>query len=352
MTWGSQNTEDEAHEQLDAFVAAGGNLIDTAELYPVPPDPKYTGETELIIGRWLAKHPDLRSRVIIATKVAGPMPRNFVSAAREKALTGTLDPAAPLPRLVPEQIERGLAASLARMQTDYVDLLQLHWPDRYTPLWGNNVYMKELEGKHEQQPRSSEERVPFDDVVRCLGALIEKGTIKAWGLSNETSYGVCEWVHAARRCGVPPPVTIQNDFSLLDRRFESELAETCSSVNHNVGLLAYGPLAGGTLSGKGYSEPGSRHVLFPNFQARYHCPASRDAAEKYAQLAHSKGLSPTTLALAWAYSRHFMTSVIIGATKMKHLLENIEAASIVLDKDTLHAIDAIHRAARNPNLRS
>ena len=174
---------------------------------------------------------------------------------------------------------------------------------------------------------------------------------QAWGLSNETTYGVCEWVAACRRCGVPPPVSIQNDFSLLDRRFESELAEACSDVNHNIGLLAYGALCGGTLSGKGFTE-GSRHKLFPTFQSRYHCEASRAAAARYAEIARAQGLSPATLALAWAFSRFFMTSVIIGATKMEQLMENIAAADVVLSNEVLAKIDAVHAEMRNPNVRN
>jgi aryl-alcohol dehydrogenase-like predicted oxidoreductase len=277
------------------------------------------------------------------------MPVNFVSAAREKALSGKRDEAAPLPRLVPAQIEHALAASLARLKTPYVDLLQLHWPDRYTSLWGASVYDKRQEAGHSQQQRPLADRTPFDDVVRCLGALLAKGTIRAWGLSNETSFGVCAWSAACARLGVAGPVSIQNDFSLLDRRFESELAEACSAVNHDVRLLAYGSLCGGTLSGKGYSDD-SRHKLFPNFQARYHCPASRAAAARYADIARAAGMSPATLALAYAYGRHFMGSVIIGATSVAQLLENVAAAEVTLPKEVLQQIDAVHAEIRNPNV--
>lgn len=156
---------------------------------------------------------------------------------------------------------------------------------------------------------------------------------------------------ACRRCGVAPPVSIQNDFSLLDRRFESELAEACSDVNHNIGLLAYGALCGGTLSCKGYTD-GSRHKLYPGFQGRYHCEASRAAAARYADIARAEGLSPATLALAWAFGRSFMASVIIGATRHEQLVENIKAADVVLSKETLAKIDAVHTELRNPNLRN
>jgi aryl-alcohol dehydrogenase-like predicted oxidoreductase len=288
-------------------------------------------------------------------QVAGPTPRNFISSEREKTLTGEADPSAPLPRLVPDQVRRALAASLKRLKTSYVDLYQLHWPDRYTPLWGNAQYRKEKELGHEQQERpENDTRVPFDEVVLCMGELIEAGLIKAWGLSNETSFGVCTWVEAAKRLGVPPPCSIQNDFSLCDRRFESELAETCSSVNCNLGLLAYGALNGGMLSGKyagGQKPEGARHTLFANFQARYTFAKSLAASEKYSAIAKEAGLTPAQLALAWAYSRHYMASVIIGATKQEQLLECVMAAEIELSKATLAAIEAVHMDHRNPNLR-
>jgi len=293
---------------------------------------------------------------VIATKVAGPTPANFIPANREKTLSGEWDNSAPLPRLVPEQIKRALAASLVRLKTNYVDLYQLHWPDRYVPLWGSTVYQKGLEEKHQQQPRdSSSERVSFDEVVRCMGELLEAGTIKAWGVSNETSFGVCQWAAACERLGVSPPVSIQNDLSLVDRRFESELAETCSDIHCNLGLIAYGCLNGGVLSGKyadGAKPAKARHSLFPNFQARYHCEASLAAAAKYAAIARQAGLTPTQLALGWAYSRHFMAAVIIGATSVEQLQENCAAADLELPKSVLQQCDAVHAEIRNPNLRN
>lgn len=251
---------------------------------------------------------------------------------------------------------RAVAASLKRMKTDYIDLYQLHWPDRYTPLWGSHVYQKSMEGLHSQQPRPNpEDRVPFDDVVKCLGELLEEGSIKHWGVSNETSYGVCQWVAAAQRCGVRPPISIQNDFSLLDRRFEGELAETCSSINCNLGLLAYGALNGGTLSGKysqGAKPAKARHTLFGGFQSRYHCDAALQAADLYADIASDVGITPAQLALAWAFSRHFMGAVIIGATTVEQLIENVKASEVELSKETLARIDAVHAQIRNPNLRN
>lgn len=243
-----------------------------------------------------------------------------------------------------------------RLKTSYVDLYQLHWPDRYTPLWGNVQYNKSLEGKHEQQPRADGELpIPFDEIVVCMGELIAAGLIRHWGVSNESSFGICTWVEACRRLGVPCPVSVQNDFSLCDRRFEGELAETCSSMNHNLGLLAYGALNGGTLSGKyidGAKPSGARHVAFPGFQGRYLAPRSLRASEKYAALARAHGLTPAELALAWAFSRHYMASVIIGATSMEQLLENCGASDIVLSKEVLAAIGAIHLECRNPNAKN
>ena len=348
-------------------------LTPFSQLYPVPPNASYCGRTEEIIGNWLEKNPAKRAQLVLATKVAGPQPANFLVAQREKTLTGKLDPSAPLPRHEPAQIKRALAASLARLKTSYVDLYQLHWPDRYTPLWGNNVYQKGLESKHEQQPRECADRIPFDDIARCRGELIEEGLVRAWGVSNESSFGVCAWVESCTRLGVPLPVSIQNDHSLCDRRFEGELAETCSSVNHNLGLLAFGALNGGTLSafpdtrppvvldidastigGKysgGVKPAGARHTAFPNFQHRYLAPRSLHAADKYAALAAANGLTAAQLALAWSYSRHYMCSVIIGATKLDQLVENIKAADIVLPKAVLGAIDAIHLEQMNPNVK-
>ena len=189
----------------------------------MPPDPKYGGATEEIIGNWLAKGgPDLRKKVVLATKVAGPTPSNWIPANREKTLVGAADESAPKPRLVPEQIRRALEASLARLKTDYVDLYQLHWPDRYTPLWGSAQHRKNMEGKHSQQAREGAEAftADFGEVAACMGELVASGKIRAWGVSNETSFGVTTWFHTCKRLGVPPPCSIQNDFSLLDRRFD------------------------------------------------------------------------------------------------------------------------------------
>ncbi|KAG2494215.1 hypothetical protein HYH03_007571 [Edaphochlamys debaryana] len=342
MTWGEQNTEEEAHEQLDYALSVGVNFIDTAELYPVPPSPKTVGRTETFIGNWLAKR-GCRDKVILATKVAAPLPgvdRSWVVGNRTDPPT----PDAPQPQLDEASIRSALAASLRRLQTDYVDLYQIHWPARYAPLWGKRQYRVE-----EERPVSTS----FEDQVRVMGALIKEGKIRHWGLSNETSYGVAQMCEAAKRLGVPPPISIQNDFAPVYRMYEEELAETCAPSAYNLGLLAYGVLAGGTLTGK-YGTDGSkpehgRHVDFPNFQPRYFNPRTLEAAAEYAALAKRAGVSPATLAQAWCASRWYMGSVIIGATSMEQLKENVAACLVTLDESTLAAMDEIHLRHRNTN---
>ncbi|KAG2450872.1 hypothetical protein HYH02_004705 [Chlamydomonas schloesseri] len=342
MTWGEQNTEEEAWQQLDFALEHGVNFIDTAELYPVPPNPKTVGRTETYIGNWL-KARGCRDKVILATKVAAPLPgvdRSWIVANRS-------DPPADhttcgQPTMDEASIRAALAASLRRLQTDYVDLYQIHWPARYAPLWGKRQYRVENE-----RPFTS-----FEEQVRVMGELIKEGKIRHWGLSNETSYGVAQMCEAAKRLGVPPPVSIQNDFAPVYRHFESELAETCAPSAYNLGLLAYGVLAGGTLSGKyadGAKPTKARHTDFPEFQSRYHNPLTLAAAAEYAALAKRVGLSPATLAQAWAASRWYMGSVIIGATSMEQLKENIEACLVTLDASTLDEMDAIHLRLKNTN---
>lgn len=342
MTFGVQNTEDEAWEQLDFFVAAGGNFIDTAEMYPVPSSSETCGRTEEIIGRWMKARGN-RDKIFLASKVSGggAETRNYVSANRT---LGGRSADAPCTRLEPAQIFAAAEASLRRLQTDSLDLFQLHWPDRYAPLFGKNQFRSELAAAHVP--------VPFEEQVAAVGELLKSGRIKHWALSNETPYGVCKMCEVAAKLGVPPPVSIQNDFSLLDRRFENTTAEAC--YYYNIGLLVYGGLAGGTLTNKyndGSELPANcRHVQFPGFQPRYHSERSRTAGRRYYELAQKKGLSLSQLALAWCKSRDYVTSVIIGATTLEHLKENIGALKIDLDKETLAEIDEIHLIARNPNV--
>ena len=225
-----------------------------------------------------------------------------------------------------------------------MDLLQLHWPDRATYLWGKNQF--------DPEAAASYEPIAFEEQVTAVGDLIKAGKILHWGLSNETAYGVCKMVEIAEKLGVPPPVSIQNNFSLFDRRFESDLAEAC--YYNKVGLLPYSPLAGGYLTDKYHDgsdvDPNCRHLKFPTFQARYHCDRATEAALKYRALAQSKGLSLAQLALAWCKSRFYVTSTIIGANSLDQLKENIAAFDLDLDEETLKAVDAIHMERRNPNL--
>jgi len=357
MTWGVQNSEADAHAQLDFFVGRGGTFIDTAEMYPVPPAADVIGRTETYIGTWLKKNPDKRSSIFLASKVAGPRPNTWIRGNRNPE-----QPEETLASVNAEQIPEACDASLRRLQTDYLDLYQIHWPERYTPLFGRTMFEPPADGGHQLVPEKREFG-SVEEQVKAMGELIKQGKIRHWGLSNETSYGVCLFCQTADRLGVPRPVSIQNDFSLVDRRFETELAETCFHLN--VSLLAYGPLAGGCLSGKycpGYercsvgaeSRPAddSRHRKFPKFQPRYLGKATAEAAAGYCEIARAKGLSPTTLALAWCVSRSYLRdtgAVIIGATTIPQLEENMDALEVRLEPDTLGAIDKVHRANPNPN---
>ena len=276
MTWGEQNTKEEAWSQLDKSLELGCNFLDTAELYPVPPTEETCGLTEAFIGEWLESR-KCRDKVIIATKVAGPG-RPWISACRTEpknpnaaptnlyrdqvrdlrfscdTLHTSRCPSSPVSFSLLPQVLAACDGSLRRLRTNYIDLYQLHWPSRYTPLWGKSRF-------DITQVKPDSEVAAFEETVLALGELIRAGKIRHWGLSNETSFGVCQWCETAKRLGVPLPITIQNDFSLVDRRFETELAEACA--HYKISLLPYGPLAGGTLSGKflsGEKPEGARHT--------------------------------------------------------------------------------------------
>ena len=335
MTWGEQNTEREAHEQLEYAFDRGVNFLDTAEMYAVPTRAETQGLTETYIGTWLKTVP--RDRVVIAGKVTAPSPKPWIPPRREPPQPESV------PRLDKKSIRAAVHGTLKRLGTDYIDLVELHWPERYIgTLFGAYRY---------DRSKEQDDVIPFEEQIEGLASLIKDGKIRAWGLSNETSFGVCSFVDAAKRLKAPPPASIQNDFSLLDRSFEPELAETCAPRNHNLGFLAYGALCGGTLTGKYMNgvPQGSRHTLWPTFQPRYHSPISRWAAREYADIAQRHGLTLTAMALAWVHSREYVTSTIIGATAMQQLAECLDAFEVRLSDEVVAEIERQHLRLPNPN---
>jgi len=368
MTWGSMNTEEEAHQQLDKFFELGCNFIDTAEMYPVPVSADWVSRTEHIVGNWLSKKITSgelqRKDVYVATKVASShktmgVPDDKLQALK-KAVALRSDPSAeagaedtPAPMLTAEQITTACDASLRRLQLDYLDLYQLHWPQRYVPCFGKYEYRFDKEAERTEEAPA--DLAHFEAQVLVVKALLDSGKIRYWGLSNETSYGVMMFCLAADKLGVARPVSVQNDFSLMQRHYEYELAETCRHMRL-VGL-PYGLLCGGTLSGK-YCEGGEkyrassatkpRHEFNAAFQARYHKPAALAACEKYKALAEKHGLTPTTLAYAWAVSRGCNASVITGTTSVAQVEELCAAVCLELDSEILKAVDAIHAEDRDP----
>lgn len=325
MTWGEQNTEAEAHAQLSyACDERGINFIDTAELYPVPPKADTQGRTEAYIGSWL-KARGQRDDLIIATKACGP--GDWVSYFRGG------------PHHTAGYLNAAIDDSLARLQTDYVDLYQLHWPDRNTNYFGRLGYVHQ-DGIPE---------TPIDEILTALEGLVISGKVRAIGLSNETPWGVMSFLEIARREGLPVVASIQNPYSLLNRTFEIGLAEIAH--REAVGLLAYSPLAFGVLSGKylgGKRPPGARLTLFDRF-SRYTNPEADRATEAYAALAAEHGLTLTEMALAFVTSRSFVTSNIIGATTMAQLKENIDTYTVQLSDAVLDGIEAIHTRQPNPS---
>jgi len=323
MTWGQQNTEAEAHAQLDLALDRGINFIDTAEMYPVPPDAVTQGRTEQYVGTWLARQP--RDRVVVATKVAGPGRREWIR-------NGRTD-------LTRDVIAEAIETSLARLRTDYVDLYQIHWPQRNVPMFGATEF----------DPTAEREGPAIREQVEALAGLIAAGKIRHYGLSNETAWGVGEFCRVARELGLPGPVTTQNSYSLVSRGVDSNLAEAL--YRENMSLLAYSPLAGGVLTGKylgGAKPPGSRFVLFDGFSVRFRKPLVAEATEKYAEVAKAHGLSLTELALGYVRSRWYVGSSIIGATTLPQLEENIAAAQVTLDADAFAALAAVQLRYPNP----
>jgi aryl-alcohol dehydrogenase-like predicted oxidoreductase len=323
MTWGEQNSEAEAHAQLDLAIDRGITFIDTAEMYPVPPNSATQGRTEAFLGRWLERR--RRDALVIATKVAGPGRRDWIRSGRTD--------------LTRDVIADAVDTSLQRLRTDYIDLYQIHWPQRNVPSFGATEF----------DPAKEREGPSIREQVEGMAALIEAGKICYYGLSNETSWGVCEFRRAAQELGVPGPVTTQNSYSLVSRSVDNDLAEVL--YREKMSLLAYSPLAGGILTGK-YADDArpadARYTLFDGIGNRFRKPIVHEAVAAYAALAKERGITLVQLALGYVRSRWHVGATIIGATTTQQLRENIEAAQFDLDDDTLAAIQAIQIRYPNP----
>lgn len=324
MTFGEQNSEAEAHAQLDRAVAAGVNFIDTAEMYPVPPRAQTQGLTESYIGSWLTAR-GRRDDLVIASKVAGPA--DWLTYLRDGS-----------PRLDRHNIEAALDSSLQRLRTDYIDIYQLHWPDRETNYFGELGY----------SPSDGEHCVPIQETLEVLLDLVGSGKIRHIGVSNETPWGLMTYLQLAEAQDMPRPVSIQNPYNLLNRTFEIGLAEIAQ--RESCGLLAYSPMAFGVLSGKYLHRQrpaGARLTLFERFD-RYSDPQADWATERYVALAREHGLSPAQMALSWVTSRPFVTSTILGATSLEQLEENLQSLSLTLTPEVIGGIEQIHRRQPNP----
>jgi len=327
MTWGEQNSEADAHEQLDYALARGVNLVDAAEMYPVPPKAETQGRTETYIGTWLART-GRRRDIVLTSKVAGPL--------RDAKRPGHIRDGKPF--LDRKNLTAALHDSLKRLQTDYLDLYQLHWPDRTTATFGQLAY-----------PWVKDDyTVPIEETLSVLQDFVREGKVRHIGVSNETPWGVSQFLKLSETRGLPRIASIQNPYSLLNRVYEIGLSEFTQF--EQVSLLAYSPLGMGVLSGKylgGARPEGARLTLFTRF-TRYDGPEAESAARQYVELARDHGLVPAQMALAWVNSRPFVASNLIGATSMAQLQENIASAQVVLPAEVLEGIERIHRGQPNP----
>ncbi|MGB3774250.1 MAG: aldo/keto reductase [Leeuwenhoekiella sp.] len=322
MTWGEQNTEAEGHAQLDYAIDQGINFIDTAELYSTPAKAETYGSTEKIIGTWLKKRAK-RDDLIIASKIAGP------GEMTKHIRTGGY---------VKEELKDAIHKSLKRLQTDYIDLYQLHWPER------NTNYFGKLDYQHNADEAWSDN---FKEILESLDSFIKEGLIRHVGVSNETAYGLSRFLEESRRNDLPKMITMQNPYNLLNRKDEIGLTEIMH--REEMGMLAYSPMGFGTLSGKHLDgiQKNTRLSFFPQYD-RYSNENSVKATRKYKDIAESHGLSLAQMALAFVNSRPFMTANIIGATKMEQLKENIASITVDLSEGILEEIDAVHTAIPNP----
>ena len=323
MTWGQQNSETEAHAQLDYAFAQGVNFIDTAEMYPVPPNATTQGRTEAFVGSWLAARKPRNA--IVATTVAGPGRREWIRGGRTD--------------LTRDVIAEAVDTSRARLKVDCIDLYQIHWPQRNVPMFGAPAF----------DPAKERPGPGIEEQVEGMAAMIKAGKIRYYGLSNETAWGVCEFRRVAKALGLPGPVTIQNSYSVVSRGVDNDLAETL--FRENMSLLAYSPLGGGILTGKyrgGAKPANSRYVLFDDTGLRFRKPIVHEAVDAYAKLAERLGISLPQLALGYVRSRWHLGAMILGATSLAQLEEDIAAASFELDANMLEAIAALQIQYPNP----
>lgn len=324
MTFGNQNTESEAHSQLDYAVERGINFLDTAEMYPIGGNAQIFGSTERFIGSWLAKiGASKREKLVIATKIAGP----------NRGLDYIRQPLDFSKKSITDAVE----LSLKNLQTDYIDLYQMHWPERVMNMFGKRGLTK-IDANWQEN---------FFEVLTIFDGLIKEGKIKHIGVSNENPYGVMKYLNESEKHHLPRIVSIQNPYSLLNRLFEVGLSEI--AMRENVGLLAYSPLGFGFLTGKHLNgiQPDSRLGLFPNF-IRYTNENCFTAIQFYKKLADDNGLTLTEMALAFVNQQDFVASTIIGATNLEQLKENIDAFEITLPDDVVNQINAIQEIVPNP----
>ena len=325
MTWGQQNTEIQAHEQMDTALSEGVNFWDTAEMYPSPPDKDKQGDTERFMGTWFNKTKQ-RDKVILASKIS---PMDFLRDGQT--------------RFNAEHISSAIDGNLQRLQTDYIDIYQLHWPERQANFFSQLGYTEEMAS----QPL--DDLTPFLETIQALNDEIKKGRIRAYGLSNDTAWGLMRYLWEADKNGLIAPITVQNPYSLLNRLYEVAMAEI--THREDVGLLAYSPLGFGVLSGKyldGKRPAGARLTMYDRF-ARYTNEQALSATAQYAKIAADAGLDMAQMALAFVNSRSFVTSNIIGATTIEQLKSNIDSIHLTLSSEVLEAIEAVHTQHPNPS---
>ncbi|ALJ05750.1 aldo/keto reductase [Pseudalgibacter alginicilyticus] len=324
MTWGNQNTEVEGHAQLDYAFNQGVNFIDTAEMYPVPASPKTQGATSKIIGNWLKKTGN-RHNVVLASKIIG-RPSDYTAHIRSTGLSG-------------HSIVEAINAELKRLQTDYIDLYQIHWPERDTNTFSTRDY------KHKPDDIWKDN---FNEVLHKLDEQIKLGKIRQIGISNEKAWGTMRFLEESKAHCLPRMKTIQNAYSLLNRIYEGDMAEI--SMRENIGLLAYSPMAFGVLSGKYIKETAAdnaRLKLFPRF-SRYSSKSCTEATKHYLKIAEDNNMTLAQMSLAFVTQQDFVTSNIIGATNLQQLKENINSIYVTVNNDVLKQINEIHKLIPNP----